>query len=52
MSKLAVMKELWDFLRNRRKWWLTGIVIVLVLLGAVIIIAEGSALSPFIYALF
>jgi hypothetical protein len=52
MSKLSIMSEFWDFLRVRKKWWLTPIVIFLVLLGALIIFTEGSAVAPFIYTLF
>jgi hypothetical protein len=52
MSKIAIMSEFWDFLKVRKKWWLTPIVIFLVLLGALIIFTEGSAVAPFIYTLF
>ncbi len=52
MSKFAIISEFWDFLRVRKKWWLTPIVIFLVLLGALIIFTEGSAVAPFIYTLF
>jgi hypothetical protein len=52
MGKLSIAKEFLEFLRVRKKWWLTPIIILLVLLGALIIITEGSALAPFIYALF
>jgi hypothetical protein len=52
MSKLSLLAEFWEFLRVRKKWWLTPIVVILVLLGALIILSEGSALAPFIYALF
>lgn len=52
MSKISVMKELWLFLRERKKWWLLPIVIFLVLLGGLIILTQGSALAPFIYAIF
>jgi hypothetical protein len=52
MGKLSIVKEFFEFLRTRKKWWLTPIVIVLILLGALIIFTEGSALAPFIYALF
>ncbi len=52
MGKLAIMKEFWDFLKVRKKWWLTPIVLVLVLLGFLIVSTQGSALSPFIYTLF
>jgi hypothetical protein len=52
MGKLSTLMEFWAFLRVRKKWWLTPIVVLLVLLGALIILTEGSALAPFIYALF
>jgi hypothetical protein len=52
MGKLAIASEFWDFLKVRKKWWLAPIVIVLVLLGALIILTEGSAVAPFVYTLF
>lgn len=52
MGKWGIMKEFWDFLKVRKKWWLTPIVLVLVLLGALIVFSQGSAVSPFIYTLF
>lgn len=52
MSKLALLKELWEFLRIRKKWWISPIIIFLVLLGALIVFTESSALAPFIYTLF
>ena len=52
MSKLGLLAELWAFLRVRKKWWLAPIIIILVLLGALIVLTEGSALAPFIYTLF
>jgi hypothetical protein len=52
MSKLTIWRELWGFLKVRKKWWLAPILIFLVLMGALIILAEGSALAPFIYTLF
>jgi len=52
MSKLSTIKELWQFLRVRKKWWLAPILIMLVLLGGLIILTQGSALAPFIYAIF
>ena len=51
-GKLAIFKELWDFMRVRKRWWLAPIIILLILLGLLIIFAESSALSPFIYTLF
>ena len=52
MSKLSIISEFWDFLKVRKKWWLSPIVVVLVLLGALIVFSQGSALAPFIYTLF
>lgn len=52
MSKISIMKEFWAFLKVRKKWWLAPIIIFLVLLGALIIFTQGSALAPFIYTLF
>lgn len=52
MSKIGILKEFWLFLKVRKKWWLTPIVFFLLLLGALIIFTEGSALAPFIYTLF
>lgn len=49
MSKIA---EIWGFLRARKKWWLTPIVVFLALLSLLIVLSEGSAVAPFIYALF
>jgi hypothetical protein len=44
--------ELWDFMRERKKFWLAPIIIMLLLLGGLIILSEGSAVAPFIYTLF
>lgn len=52
MGKLSILREFWDFLRVRKKWWLAPIVIVLVLLGFLIVLTESSAVAPFIYTLF
>jgi hypothetical protein len=52
MSKLGIVKEFWDFLKVRKKWWLAPIVMFLLLLGMVLVFAKGSALAPFIYSLF
>ena len=52
MNKLAIIKEFWSFLRERKKWWLAPIVISLLLLGGLLVFAKGSALAPFIYSLF
>jgi Family of unknown function (DUF5989) len=51
-SKFSILKELWDFMKTRKKWWLLPVIIMLVLLGLLIVFIEGSALAPFIYTLF
>jgi len=50
--KLAIIREFVDFLRARKRWWIAPILIFLLLLGAMVIFANGSALAPFIYSLF
>ena len=52
MGKLSIIAEFWDFLKVRKKWWLAPIVIILFLLGALIVLTEGSAVAPFIYTIF
>jgi hypothetical protein len=52
MSKFAIIKEFWDFVRLNKKWWLAPIVIFLLVLGGLLVFAKGSALAPFIYSLF
>ena len=52
MSKISIFKELWDFMKVRKKFWLAPIIILLLLLGLLIIFTESSAVAPFIYALF
>ncbi|HUT03125.1 MAG TPA: DUF5989 family protein [bacterium] len=52
MGKIGIAKELWQFLKVRKKFWLLPIVFVLLLMGVVIIFGESSALAPFIYTLF
>lgn len=49
---IDLLKDLWDFMRIRKKFWLAPIVIVMVLLGGLLVIAQGSAIAPFIYTLF
>ena len=51
-GKLTILGEFWSFLRIRKKWWLAPIVILLLALGLILVLTEGSALAPFIYSLF
>lgn len=48
----SLARELWAFLRVRKKWWLAPIVIMLVLFGTLIVMTQGSALAPFVYTIF
>ncbi len=48
----TLLGEVWYFLKIRKAWWLTPIIIMLVLMGVLIIFGQSSSLSPFIYALF
>jgi hypothetical protein len=49
---LEFLKDLWDFMRVRKKFWLAPIIIVLMLLGVLIVFVEGTAVAPFVYTLF
>ena len=49
---LELISDLWAFMKVRKKFWLAPIIIVLLLLGALIVFAQGSAVAPFIYTLF
>jgi hypothetical protein len=49
---MGLMKEFWLFMRDRKKFWLLPILIVMVLVGALLVFAQGSALAPFIYTIF
>ena len=49
---MSFLKEFWEFLRVRKKYWLLPILFVLVLFGGLIILSQGSAVSPFIYTIF
>ena len=49
---MGFVKEFWEFLKIRKKYWLLPIIIVLVLFGGLIILSQGSAVAPFIYAIF
>ena len=46
------LKEFWEFLRERKKYWLLPIILVLALFGILIVLSQGSAVAPFIYTIF
>jgi uncharacterized protein DUF5989 len=48
----SFVKEFWGFLRTRKKFWLLPILVVMLLFGTLLILAQGSAVAPFIYTLF
>ncbi len=48
----SFLKELWAFMRERKKFWLLPIILALVVFGALLVLTEGSAVAPFIYTLF
>ena len=52
MAKAGVLRQLWAFLKVRKKWWLLPVLLVLLLVGALLVFAEGSALAPLIYPIF
>ncbi len=49
---MSFLKELWLYMRQRKKFWLLPILVVMLLLGGLLILAQGSAVAPFIYTLF
>jgi hypothetical protein len=52
MSSPSIASELWAFMRARKKWWLLPIIVTMLLVGLLLIFAQGSALGPFIYTIF
>ena len=52
MKQGGLARELWGFMRDRKKFWLVPIVVVLAVMGALLVFAQGSALAPFIYTIF
>jgi hypothetical protein len=52
MSKVTVLREFAEFLRTHKKYWLAPILVVLLLIGLLLVLAQGSAVAPFIYTLF
>jgi hypothetical protein len=49
---MEFLKDLWGFIRERKKYWLLPIILVLLAFGIIIVLTSGSAIAPFIYALF
>ncbi len=49
---MGFVKEMWAFLKHRKKFWLLPIIIMMVIFGGLLVLAQGSAVAPFIYTLF
>lgn len=49
---MELLRELWEFMRVRKKWWLLPIILVMLGVGSLLVFAQGSALAPFIYTIF
>ena len=49
---MGLARELWSFMRERKKFWLLPVIVVMFLVGTLLVLAQGSALAPFIYTIF
>lgn len=49
---MSILKELWAYMKMRKKFWLIPVILLMLVLGIIIVLAEGSAVAPFIYTLF
>lgn len=52
MRSMELAREIWLFMKERKKWWLLPVIVVLLLVGSLLVLAQGSALAPFIYTIF
>ncbi len=52
LSRFYLLKDLWYFMKENKKWWLLPIIIMLIIIGVLIIFGQSSPVSPFLYALF
>jgi hypothetical protein len=52
MNSISLLREFWAFMKVRKKFWLLPIIVVMVMVGALLVFAQGSALAPFIYTIF
>jgi drug/metabolite transporter superfamily protein YnfA len=52
MSSIGLVREMWLYMRENKKWWLLPIIVVLMLVGSLLVFAQGSVLAPFIYTIF
>lgn len=49
---METLKDLWNFLRARKKWWLLPVILVLLIVGALLVLTSGTAVAPFVYTFF
>lgn len=49
---MEMLKDLWKFLRARKKWWLLPVILVLLVIGALLVLTSGTAVAPFVYTFF
>jgi hypothetical protein len=49
---MSLVSELWGFMKERKKWWLLPVIVVMLVVGSLLVFAQGSALAPFIYTIF
>jgi hypothetical protein len=52
MRQGGIARELWSYMRVRKKWWLLPLILVLLMVGTLFVLAQGSVLAPFIYTIF
>lgn len=52
MARNSLLGEMWAFMKVRKKWWLGPIIVMMLLVGGLLVFAQGSALAPFIYTIF
>tara|TARA_X000001036_G_C20597898_1_gene773684 strand:- start:985 stop:1134 length:150 start_codon:yes stop_codon:yes gene_type:complete len=49
---MSFIKEIWEFFKERKKYWLIPIILILILMGGIIVVSQGTAVAPFIYTIF
>ena len=52
MARASLLGQIWGYVKAEKKWWLLPIVVMLLIVGSVLVLAQGSALAPFIYSIF
>jgi len=52
LQTMDFLRDLWSYMKERKKWWLVPLIVILVIFGLIIVLSSGSAIAPFIYTLF